>query len=510
MTAGSGAAVSLEPAATTSGDTDALELVLTLCRLLDAERITYCHWKSNESLDRSAAGDNDLDLLVARRDSQRFEEILARLAFKDVVLPAWKELPGVAHWYGLDERSGTLVHVHAHYQLVIGDDMTKNVHLPIEDAYLASSVPRHPFMVPAPEFELGLFLVRMVLKHCAWDAIAMSQGSLSASERRELQQLTAETDPERFRATVQRELPCIDRTLWERCLRSVRPGSSIWFRVWTESRLSGVLAACSRRSRASNTALKVWRRVRSTARRRVLRRGPVCKRLGAGGALIGVVGGDGAGKSTVVEDLSRWLGAEILTTTVHLGKPTRSWSSRVVRGSMKAAASVRRSPTSSGAALRSSLSADDDAPLTVRSKARLVWETLTARDRYRAYRRARRAASNGAIVVCDRFPLPEIRLMDGAVTAATADPSRRGRWFQVLSGLERRYYGRIAAPDILLRVDPDLAVQRKREEPESFVRPRSEEIWRTDWRSTPAVVIDSGRPRDEVLSRVRSAVWSRL
>ena len=40
MTAGSGAAVSLEPAATTSGDTDALELVLTLCRLLDAERIT--------------------------------------------------------------------------------------------------------------------------------------------------------------------------------------------------------------------------------------------------------------------------------------------------------------------------------------------------------------------------------------------------------------------------------------------------------------------------------------
>ena len=142
---------------------------------------------------------------MARRDSQRFEEILARLAFKDVVLPAWKELPGVAHWYGLDERSGTLVHVHAHYQLVIGDDMTKNVHLPIEDAYLASSVPRHPFMVPAPEFELGLFLVRMVLKHCAWDAIAMSQGSLSASERRELQQLTAEIDPERFRATVQRE-----------------------------------------------------------------------------------------------------------------------------------------------------------------------------------------------------------------------------------------------------------------------------------------------------------------
>src|SRR5512134_900780 len=166
MTAGSGAAVSLERAATTRGARDALELVLTLCRLLEAERVRYCHWKSNEALDRSAAGENDLDLLVARRDSQRFEDILVRLGFKDVLLPAWKELPGVAHWYGLDEASGRLVHVHAHYQLVIGDDMTKDVHLPIEEAYLASSVPRPPFMVPAPEFELGLFLVRMVLKHC--------------------------------------------------------------------------------------------------------------------------------------------------------------------------------------------------------------------------------------------------------------------------------------------------------------------------------------------------------
>jgi hypothetical protein len=63
----------------------------------------------------------------------------------------------------------------------------------------------------------------------------------------------------------------------------------------------------------------------------------------------------------------------------------------------------------------------------------------------------------------------------------------------------------------VLRVDPDLAVQRKLgEERESFLRPRSEEIWRIDWRDTPAIVIDAGRPKSEVLSAIRSAVWSRL
>ena len=109
-----------------------LELVSTLCRTLEEAGVAYCHWKSNESLDRSASGENDLDLLVFRSDARRFEGILRDLGFRDAQLPRWKELPGVYHSYGVDRRSGRFVHIHAHYQLVIGDDMTKNYHLPIE------------------------------------------------------------------------------------------------------------------------------------------------------------------------------------------------------------------------------------------------------------------------------------------------------------------------------------------------------------------------------------------
>jgi thymidylate kinase len=104
--------------------------------------------------------------------------------------------------------------------------------------------------------------------------------------------------------------------------------------------------------------------------------------------------------------------------------------------------------------------------------------------------------------------------MDGAVTARiAADPSGWGRWARSMAAMERRYYERIARPDVLivLRVDPDTAVERKRGlEPESTVRPRSEEIWRIDWRDRSAVVIDASSSRDEVLSQVKSAVWSRL
>jgi thymidylate kinase len=490
-----------------------LDLIAALCRALDDEGIAYCHWKSNEALDRSASGENDLDLLVARPDTERFEEVLRRLGFRDALLPSWKELPGVYHTYGLDRGSGTFVHIHAHYQLVIGDDMTKNVHLPVETAYLASATQADPFMVPAPEFELGLFLVRMALKHCPWDAFITLQSSLSKSERRELDDLLARVELDEVWSLMATHLPYIDRDLWTRLLRASTEGASVWFRIRTAARLGRALSGLGRRPRAVDTYLKMWRRVRTLVRRKVARRGPILHRLAAGGAVVGIVGSDGAGKSTVVADLMSWLSSENLAaTTVHMGKPPRSLASTVLKGAMKLAASVRRRPTSSASSLRSSLTREDRS-MGVRERARLRWEVMTARDRYRTYRRVRRLASNGTVVLCDRFPLPGVVRMDGAVTARLTDPARFGRSVVRLAARERWYYQRIGDPDILvvLRVHPDLAVERKAGvEPEAMIRPRAEEIWELDWSRTSAIVVDAGAAAEHVLSRIKSEIWSRL
>ena len=196
------------------------------------------------------------------------------------------------------------------------------------------------------------------------------------------------------------------------------------------------------------------------------------------------------------------------------GSPGGPPLTAIVKGLLKLVAATKRTSTSSAKALRSSLAAADEGKMTLRNRARLGWEVLTARDRFRTYRRARRLASNGAIVLCDRYPLPQVSLMDGAVTARMKDPARWGRWARSLATLERRYYERIASPDILivLRLDPDIGrgAASVASSPESSVRPRSEEIWRMDWRGTPAIVIDAASPKDRVLSEIKSAIWSRL
>jgi len=167
-----------------------LDLVRDLCNLLAAEKINYCHWKSNISLHRSAQGENDLDLLIARSDTDNFNIILDKLGFKEFYTSSEKSVPGIRNYYGFDRKTIKLVHLHVHYLLMLGNDFTKSYHLPIEKPYLESAHQDGLFRVPEPEFELVVFTIRMILKHATWDSILGRQGKLSPSEQQELKYLS--------------------------------------------------------------------------------------------------------------------------------------------------------------------------------------------------------------------------------------------------------------------------------------------------------------------------------
>ncbi len=480
----------------------ALNIITDLCEALAAQKIDYCHWKSNAYLDRSASGDNDLDLLVSRGHAQRFLEILFGLGFKESLLPGAEELPGVMSFYGYGPKSGRLVHVHAHFQLVLGNDLFKNYRLPLEKVYLASSVQGDLFRVPAPEFELVVLVIRMVIKHSTWDAILMRHGQLSKTERHELNDLSTEETLSKVEPILL-HLPGLSQSLFDLCLQSIQSGCSFGTRVKAGRQLEKALRTCARRLHGLDILLKFSRRVWYPILQRIFKHEPK-NHFATGGLLIAIVGGDGAGKTTVINELYDWLSRNHEVKKLHMGKPAWSWTTTIIRATLKIGTILRLYPFE-GDIYEESFQ-PHGTPWFIRA-------VTTARDRYLTYIQARRFSSNGKLVLCDRYPLLGFMKMDGPQCKEALSPSKKTSGFlQFLVNKEGFYYQQIQLPDLLivLKVDPEIAVQRKVEETELSVRARSTEVWELDWEKQSAFTVNANKSKEETLAQVMALVWEHL
>jgi thymidylate kinase len=501
-----------------AGDHETIPIVAALLLALEREEVGYCHWKSNDAIARSASGENDLDLLVRRSDATTFLEIMHRLDFKRAIATPDKRLPGVVNFYGYDFEAARWVHVHVHFQLIVGHDATKNYCLPLERLYLRSTRRESGFLVPEPEIELVVLVLRLVLKYCTWDAMLLRQSRPKEEEEEELAFLEERADMERMAALLTHHLPFLGTELFFACREAAAGRASAIRRVRIGQALKRALRPYARRGGWGDVGLKVRRRISLGFRRKVLGRGRRKPRLSNGGAIIAVVGGDGAGKSTVVEALHEWLSAEFDVIRVHMGKPPRSGPTWVIQRTRALLGGLSEAVRGKGSRT-DALPTEDTIPTasgTRRKRARLsriLFEVSVARDRHTTFCRAKRVAMNGGLVLCDRFPLQGVELpMDAPQVEAAISSGGSNSLTRFLARLESSWYRAILPPDVLvvLRLDPDIAVRRKTDEGSDYVRMRSEAVWNADFGETPAVVMDASRPKEALLSELRKLVWSRI
>lgn len=147
-----------------SGET--MRLSERLASALDVGRIRYCHWKSNEHLQAGLEGKTDLDLLVDREDCATFTKAITELGFKKVISSPETTYIAVENWIGFCERTGILLHLHVHYELVTGMEFVKEYAFPWS-RYVLDTVVREEssgFLITNPNVEIILLTLRLAVK----------------------------------------------------------------------------------------------------------------------------------------------------------------------------------------------------------------------------------------------------------------------------------------------------------------------------------------------------------
>ena len=467
-----------------------LTLLQDLAAALSAAGVTYCQWKGGFKQERWAQGVGDVDLLVERRSGARFVSVLSDLGFKLSVPPAEQQLPGVQSYLGLDPATQRLVHVHVYYRLLIGSYWRTTYRVPLERVVLESTRPSDVFPTPAAELDLLLFVLRQVQRFGLRDALRPPRWL--AGIQAELAYLVGSADGERLREQLARHLPTVDADFFERALASLAPDAPVWQRPLLRRELH-------RRFRAHARAPLPLARLTVLVREIVTLRGRLgaglsSKHLAAGGAVIALAGADGAGKSTCARELVAWLAPHFRTAHAHLGKPPRSLATLFVGGALKAAQLIERWVP---------------APATYLDQLRGV---ATAWDRYRLYEKVRRVVRDGALAVCERYPIREDSLFAGPRIARDLPPGPPSAVTRLLMRIERRYYQQMVPPDLLvvLRVDAVTAVRRKTTEPADYVRERARASGAIDWAQTNAHVVDAARPLADVLAELKAYIWAEV
>lgn len=477
---------------------------------LNSSGVRYCHWKSNYALCEALSGRSDLDLLIHRKDAYSFRILLAELDFRLAVNINKKPFPSVQHYYALDEESGFLVHLHIFYRVTTGESLSKNYRLPLETMLLQNTREINSIKVPTKGAELVIFILRMMLKHTYLVELLLLIRSWS-NVQDEARWLMEDNTIDDALDLVNQWLPPIDTIQFSSCVASLRSPASLLQRIILGHRMRSSL-----RTYARYTIFRTWligiREFGVLLVRRLRRSKGELSPIN-GGAVIAFVGPEATGKSSLLSELTHWLGEHFSVQSIHVGKPPSTALSFIPNFFVPM---LRRLlPNSRSSRVEAKYYSDNKSEET-RNKYPVVFairSILLAYDRRSLLSWSFSQSANGSIVLCDRYPSLLERSVDSGQMSHLPTPTGRFSIRRLLAHIERRMYQEIPPSDLVLHLNVPVEIAvlrnaaREKKEPEEYIRFRHAQSTVLDFGHSKIIKIDTNKPFAETVLEVKKVIW---
>lgn len=492
-------------------------------RLVDAfnrEEVVYSHWKSNIDLAQATAGETDLDLLVDRKSLSHALTILSDLGFKPAVARSGVNPPSIRHYYGFDPDTTQLIHVHLFSRVLTGESYVKSHLFPFEAMLLENVYYSNHIRVTSKPAELVLFTLRTFVKYGSLlDLLALRRKSDSIN--REVCWLLNGSDLAEALSLLRRYCPVIDERLFIECVGVLKKDGPLSKRIMLAQQVRRRLKVYAKYTffgRPLAYGQVLWAEVRRRWGTKQKNKVPQ-----AGGAVVAFVGPEATGKSTLVAESRDWLGSVFAVRTVHAGKPPSTWLTWPLNVGLPLLRELVPQLRTSRLERHVAPKKPHQAPREIKGATSLMYALRAvslAWDRRHLLVRVRRAAANGEIVICDRYPSDTIGTMDSP--RLREQPNERGivaGVFNWLARLERQLYRQIPPPDLVLRLNVSIktAQQRNRDrikpgkEPDAYVESRHRHS--REWQRSGTKYIhdiDTEQSLKDTILCVKKAIWETL
>jgi thymidylate kinase len=461
-------------------------------------------------------GETDIDLLVDRNQSTTCEAILAGLGLKRCISQPWVRYPGIEDWIGMDEETKKLIHVHLHYRLLTGEQFVKEQNLPWETLLLETAVRDPEFLVLTadPSLEILLLIIRIALKTDQLDLLKAVWGGNPVPDNMlaEFDYLYERMDREKVTQYAEELVGAshgqdITRVVKNKSI--VHPSDILLVkRVIRE-----VLGHHRRFNSIQKTYIYLSRLFQfyfASAQRRLGSHTRTRKRLHNGGVIIAIVGADGAGKSTVSEELHQWLSWKMDSNRVYLGSGSGATGIGVKFLQFLASLVPSRETTiQTGTEGKTAETPRNSLPREIGS---CLLGLSIARQRHRKVLQMNRVRLSGGIVITDRYPQDQFKgIYDGPSIYRGENDSNIRRFF---AAREAKKYRQITDiyPDIVIKlhIPVEAAHSRKPDHDLENIRKKIAITRALTFPESKTIDLDASARLEQVLSIAKKAVWDYL
>lgn len=487
-----------------------LDKIQQLLIELEAENIAYCHWKSNYHLEFALSGKEDFDVLVEFQDFPDFVKILIANDFKPAESITSKKQPGVFHFLGNDEATGTLINIHAFSWILTGDHFLKSWNFPFDDMLLSEIRYVHSVKTPVASSELIVFIIRHMIKHTT--PLDLYLGSKHVKDNvEEYHWLTQELDIQESMHKLTRYFPEIAHSDFHTArellvkeghwLKKIKLGFKFrralnkYQRFGTIRQYTMTFAALTKM--AVNKFAKKQKHMH----------------LQTGGKIIALIGPQATGKSTLTNSIKKWLGQELSVQTIHAGKPPSTFLTWLPNNLIPLARNIFKGYATVNIEKAAEENDQHNYPLIF-----IIRKVMLAYDRRCLLRKAYRQSRNGMIIISDRYPSDEIGAIDGATFRDESINQEISFIKRSLMRLERKIYQGICPPDLVLQltVSVEKAVLRNKmrnkegEQTTEYVQMRHSMKYTPHFNKCPVIQISTDNDFQETLIDVKQHIWKHI